>query len=299
MFKRELDGMSGHTPDELLLEVSRVNLALATGCHYSNGCAMETIPHDLLQMISGEYMNLLAREHLYRFIVEYIDSRWPSEVHYDHYEFIIRFLANEEILKDVVRQAKHYNAVYESEGYIIGSDILVDFAYEAFYAILKYASPEFSENRDIVLDIVKQNGRALQYASEDLCADPDVVLAAVKNYGYALEHASPELREDRDMFLTAVRKNGGVLECASEDFRDDREIVLAAVKQNGDALICASRKMKEDREVVLAAVKQDGNALQHASQELRGDQEVVLAAVQQDGRALRYASPELRVAYQR
>ena len=83
LFNRELDGMSGHTPDEVLLEVSRVNLALATGCHYSNGCAIGTIPHDLLQMISGEYLNLLAREHLYRFIVEFIDDGWSSKFQYE------------------------------------------------------------------------------------------------------------------------------------------------------------------------------------------------------------------------
>ena len=258
--------MSGHTPDEVLLEVSRVNLALATGCHYSNGCAIGTIPHDLLQMISGEYLNLLAREHLYSFIIEFIDSRWPSEV---HYELIKRLLVNKEILKDVVRQAKHYYAILESEGYAVGSDVLVDFSDDALYAILQYASPELRGDRDIVLDIVKQNGRALTWASQELCEDPDVVLAAVQQYRWALDHASPE-------------------------FHGDRDIVLAAVKQGGTALCYASDELSGDRKVVLAAVQQNGEALQYASRELRGDRDIVLAAVQQHGSALCYASDELR-----
>ena len=287
--------MSGHTPYEVLLELSRVNLALATGCHYSNGCAIGTIPSDLLQMVSGEYQNLLARKHLYRFIVEFVkeDNSLYGQYSEVHYQFIIQFLVNEEIVKDVVRQAKHY-AVDNSDGYIHGSDVLVDYAWYAFEAILRYTSREIQGNRDIVLDIVKDNGLALKYVSEELCGDREVVLEAVKNHGYALEHASPELLEDRDMFLTAVQNYGAVLDLASEDLRDDREVVLTAVKQNGDALICASRRMKGDREVVLAAVQQDGMALKHATDELRRDREVVLAAVQQNGLALRYATDELR-----
>ena len=286
--------MSGHTPDEVLLEVSRVNLALVTGCHYSNGCAIGTIPHDLLQMISGEYLNLLAREHLYSFIIEFIDSRRASEV---HYELIKRLLVNKEILKDVVSQAKHYIDVYESEEYIydLPRDVLVDFAYDALYAILQYASPELRGDRDIVLDIVKQNGRALTWASQELCEDPDVVLAAVQQNGMVLDYASSELRGNQEIVLAAVTEYGYSLEYASPELQIDREIVLAAVKTNGGALKFASRELREDLEVVLSAVQNNGLALQYASEELRGDQDIVLAAVTNFGVwPLRYASPELR-----
>ena len=284
--------MSGHTPDEVLLEVSRVNLALATGCHYSNGCAIGTIPHDLLQMISGEYLNLLAREHLYRFIIEFIDSRWPSEV---HYELIKRLLVNKEILKDVVRQAKHYYAILESEGYAVGSDVLVDFSDDALYAILQYASPEIKGDRDIVLDIVQKYGYALKWASQELCEDPDVVLAAVQQNGMVLDYASSELRGNQEIVLAAVTEYGYSLEYASPELQIDREIVLAAVKTNGGALKFASRELREDLEVVLSAVQNNGLALQYASEELRGDQDIVLAAVTNFGVwPLRYASPELR-----
>ena len=45
---------------------------------------------------------------------------------------------------------------------------------------LQYASESLKDDRVIVLEAVKENGRALEYASERLKDDKDFVLAAVK-----------------------------------------------------------------------------------------------------------------------
>ena len=54
-------------------------------------------------------------------------------------------------------------------------------------------------DREIVLETVKQNGRALGYASAALKDDREIVLEAVKQDGYALRFASAALQDDREI----------------------------------------------------------------------------------------------------
>jgi hypothetical protein len=146
-------------------------------------------------------------------------------------------------------------------------------------------------DREIVMEAVKQDGRALEYASAELRGDQEIVMAAVKQNGWALEWASAELQGDREVVMAAVKQNVGALKYASVELKSDREIVMAAVKQNGAALFLAELK---SREIVMAAVKQYGCALRSAPVELQGDREIVLQAVAQDPQALQHASDELR-----
>ncbi len=153
---------------------------------------------------------------------------------------------------------------------------------------------ELQNDREVVLAVVKQNGKALEFVNEKFKKDRDVVLAAVRRNGLALQFASQELRNDREIVLAAVRQNGLALQFASQELRNDREIVLAAVRQDGIALQFASQELRNNREIVLVTVTQYGLALQFASQELRNDREIVLAAARQKGLALQFPSQELR-----
>ncbi len=124
--------------------------------------------------------------------------------------------------------------------------------------------------------------------------DKEVVLEAVKQGGWALEYTSDELKNDKEVVLEAVKQNGHALYFASKRLRDDKEVVLEAVKQDAMALEYTSDELKNDKEVVLEAVKQDYWALEYASDELKNNKEVVLEAVKQDGWALELASDKLR-----
>ena len=60
---------------------------------------------------------------------------------------------------------------------------------------LSYASTALKANPELVLTAVK-NGRALHYASEDCCANPEIALAAVKNSREAYNFISPTIRNE-------------------------------------------------------------------------------------------------------
>jgi len=48
---------------------------------------------------------------------------------------------------------------------------------------LEYASEKLKDDKEIVLEAVKQDGLALEYASEKLKDDKEIVLEAIKKFG--------------------------------------------------------------------------------------------------------------------
>ena len=96
---------------------------------------------------------------------------------------------------------------------------------------------------------------------EDVIFDRNLMMNLVVRNVRALEFACDELRNDREIVMEAVKQNGGALMFASDELRNDREIVLEAVKQNGFALVFASDELRNDREIVMEAVKNKGPIL--------------------------------------
>jgi hypothetical protein len=140
------------------------------------------------------------------------------------------------------------------------------------------SSEEFQNDMKVILQAMRQNGRAFEFPKE-LQNDKDFFLQAVGQYVWALKFASKELQNDKDFVLQAVKQNGRALEFASKELRKDKEVVLQAVKQNGRALKVASVEHQNDKEIVLQAVKQDGNALEFASVELQNDKEIIFQSI--------------------
>ena len=99
-------------------------------------------------------------------------------------------------------------------------------------------------NKNVVLEVVKQNGLALQFASEKLQDDKNVVLEAVKQNGWALAYASENLRDDKDIVLEAVKQNEWALQFASEELRIDKDIQIAAgiIEPSIDDVIADAKK---------------------------------------------------------
>lgn len=63
------------------------------------------------------------------------------------------------------------------------------------------------ENRNdpqIVMEIVKQNGRLLEYAGDRLKDDPQIVLKAIKNDVTSYKYASKRLQKDKELLFTAM-----------------------------------------------------------------------------------------------
>ena len=78
---------------------------------------------------------------------------------------------------------------------------------------------------------MRQNGEALillitfvEPLMPELTDDREVVLAAVTQNGFVLEKVSEKLRADRNIVLAAVRQNVRAVEYADERLRTDPEL---------------------------------------------------------------------------
>ena len=164
--------------------------------------------------------------------------------------------------------------------------------------VLNLASTELQDDREVVLECVKNGGNAIEHASARLQDDREVVLECVKIRGDAIKHASARLRGDKEIILAAAKKwnSAKVLNLASTELQDDREVVLHCVKIRGDAIQHASARLRGDKKIILAAIeKRNGDTvLNLASTELQDDREVVLECVKSRGEAIQHASARLR-----
>ena len=85
------------------------------------------------------------------------------------------------------------------------------------------------QDKDARPKAAKANWINIKHASEDEKNNREFVLEAVKQRGWNLQYASEDLKNDRHIVLEAVKQRGGNLQYASEDLKNDREIVLIAL----------------------------------------------------------------------
>lgn len=123
-------------------------------------------------------------------------------------------------------------------------------------------SPNYQDDKEIVLLSVKRYGFTLEDASTRLQDDKEVVMKAISGKVYiltssALSHASPRLQDDYEVVMASVKNDGDSLRYASERLRDSRDIVRAAVSGRGygGALRFANTRFFFDDEILWAAMR--------------------------------------------
>lgn len=138
-------------------------------------------------------------------------------------------------------------------------------------------------NKMDALREIKQKSSLVNF-SEELRNDKEVVLEAVKQRGSNLFYASDDLKNDHEVVTEAVKQNPNALYYASQELRNDRQIVLEAIKIDTNSFARASEKLRADKEFVLEAIRQSQNCdvLQHVSKKIKNDKGIILEAVKKD-----------------
>ena len=162
---------------------------------------------------------------------------------------------------------------------------------------LRYASAELRADRGIVLEAVRQNASALHFASAELRAGRGVVLEAVRHNagdGVAFLQAPSSLRRDRGFVLDAMEQNFLVLDWVNNEFYADEAFMLAAVRKSSEAFHYASAALKVNKDFVWKAVQENSDVLLWVSDEFFADEAFMLEAVRQSAKAFLYASDTLQ-----
>lgn len=71
-------------------------------------------------------------------------------------------------------------------------------------SLLKWASNEFKNDKELMLKLVQKEAKALQFVSEELKGNHEFVLAAVKKNNCAFEFAPEELKRDYHIVLAST-----------------------------------------------------------------------------------------------
>jgi hypothetical protein len=114
----------------------------------------------------------------------------------------------------------------------------------------RHTDENIFNDKNIIMNVVKNNGLALQYASERLQDDEEIVMIAIQNNMWALNFASERLKDDKEIVMTAVQNSKWALKYTSERLQDDKEIVMAAIQKNRTALRFASKRLQDDKEII-------------------------------------------------
>ncbi len=144
---------------------------------------------------------------------------------------------------------KYYYLEYlKEERNNIFSSVSSDFSLNNFS--LQQPSSFFSNNREVVLEMLNINGKYLKYASRWMRSDLEIVKIAVQLNGLALAFANEKLQNNKEVVLLAVRCNGNALKFASMSLCADKEVVLEALKSNKSAEKYINSSLKFDEDIL-------------------------------------------------
>jgi hypothetical protein len=121
-------------------------------------------------------------------------------------------------LESLVMLLINYDSLKDNKQFFLDNNV---------FFILEYASDRIKNDREVILNAVKHNGKALCFASEQMKNDRDIVITAVQNCGFALRHASKNLRADKDVVLAAMKEDTRAFVYADETLKTDKDILLA------------------------------------------------------------------------
>ncbi|KAG2393218.1 hypothetical protein C9374_009795 [Naegleria lovaniensis] len=123
-------------------------------------------------------------------------------------------------------------------------------------------SQNFRNDREIVLQAVQQNGRALMFASEALKKDLEIVWTAIANEKEAFSNVSQSLLSDKSFVLQLIRQErlAGVLNFVPPELRNDRQVVMEAMQLESFEWDCfpSFQRFELEPDMVLELVKRTG-----------------------------------------
>ena len=149
---------------------------------------------------------------------------------------------------------------------------------------LEFASEAIRNNRTFMLQLIQNNiFVAFYHAGDALKNDKELVLLVLKQDGRMLGNVSQELQRDVDIIHACVL--GGNLEWATREQRKNEELVLLSVglERNGKMFKYASKEIKNNKEVVLKAVSLSFTAYRYINDRLQKDPDVLAARKEKEG----------------
>jgi hypothetical protein len=140
----------------------------------------------------------------------------------------------------------------------------------------------FVDDKDVVMEAVKQCGIALAHATNRLKADEDICRAAISNSGEAMRWVDDRFKSDIEFCLHAFKGNveGRFLHLCDLNVRCDKSFVQLAIEANPHNYQGASNQLKMDKDIYEPLIKIDGpQFFKYLPYSLCNDIDVVIMAL--------------------
>jgi len=152
--------------------------------------------------------------------------------------------------------------------------------------------PQFSDDREIVLEAIKQDPVAFRYVHDNLKADAQIVEAVIGRrrfpgsrggYPELLEYADDSIKGNRELISRWIDDiNPEVLRYASNTIKADRPLVLRAINKDPQLFVyLRNDPIGSDQAFVIRAMIDQPSVLQYAHNNVRSDRDFVLYAITQ------------------
>lgn len=155
------------------------------------------------------------------------------------------------------------------------------------------------QNKEIVINCVKENGLALQFADDSLQEDEEVVKFACENDSNAFQFAADRLTSDHEFVKEMYAVNPATFEHAAKIVKDDMVFLEELSKINAKALQFADDQIKNDHDFVKVLYAINPATFEHAAQNVKDDMVFLeeLAQLDPDRSFKQYLSDEVRKEY--
>lgn len=92
-----------------------------------------------------------------------------------------------------------------------------------------YDNKVLHDDRDFILELVREDGKAIEYASEELKRDKSIVMEAIKTKTRAIDFIDKSLQEDKEVVIENIKLHGekGLPKLASDTLRNDKDVIDA------------------------------------------------------------------------
>lgn len=188
----------------------------------------------------------------------------------------------------------------EREGKGVKNAVDVIYLAEKDVNALRYVSPVFLSDTQLMHGIVQKHPMALYYAEENVRRNRSIVLSGLHRDGRILAYASEEIQCEKRLVLHAISMNRGFnkglsLNNVHSSLKDDDAVVRAAVEAHPSNYGFTSLRWRDDTNMTRSAVQRDGSQLYFASDRLRADWDTVREACEgQDAEFFKYAHRDVR-----
>lgn len=149
---------------------------------------------------------------------------------------------------------------------------------------LSIADEKIRNNKEVVLNAVRQNGLNLEFASEELKKDIEIVNLATKQNFFALQFTTldfnqvsnlvsdylksldykynfhpkySKINNNKYRLIATIAKNINSWEFADQNYKSDKELLLFAIQINPLTYEYVCESLKYDRNIVITTIKND------------------------------------------